>query len=82
MAKDFKDAASDLNAFIDKGVQDPDVYNLLGFSPRNLGDRKTAMTFYQKALEFDSNHKSALEYQGELFIQIGDIAKARDNALS
>src|SRR5262249_37338935 len=80
-AKDFKSAAADLNALVDRGVQDPDVYNLLGFILRNLRDRKTAMTFYQKALEFDPNHKSALEYQGELFVQIGDIGKARDNAV-
>ena len=38
----------------------------MGFSLRKLGDYKQAATFYQKALEFDPEHRSALEYQGEL----------------
>ena len=60
---------------IDRGVQHADVYNLLGFSLRKSGDTKTAMTFYQKALEFDPDHKGALEYSGELYVQIGDIGQ-------
>ena len=38
------------------------------------------MTYYRKALDFDPNHKGALEYSGELYVQIGDMAKARENA--
>ncbi len=79
-AREWKAAIADLNAMIDKGVQHADVYNLLGFSLRNDGDTKTAQTFYRKALEFDPNHKGALEYQGELYVKIGDMAKARENA--
>ena len=44
------------------------------------GDRKMAMTFYTKALEFNPDHKGALEYQGELFVETGDLTKARENA--
>ena len=79
-AREWKAAITDLNAMIDKGVQHADVYNLLGFSLRSDGDNQTAQTFYRKALEFDPDHKSALEYQGELFIKIGDMTKARENA--
>ena len=79
-ADDYKGAAADLTAMVDKGVQHADVYNLLGFSLRKSGDTKTAQTFYKKALEFDPDHKGALEYQGELFVKIGDLAKARANA--
>ena len=78
--REWKAAIADLNAMIDRGVQHADVYNLLGFSLRNDGDTKTAQAFYRKALEFDPNHKGALEYQGELYIKIGDMAKARENA--
>lgn len=78
-ATDWKGAISDLNTMIDNGVQHADVYNLLGFSLRKSGDTKTAMTFYKKALEFDPEHKGALEYQGELYVQLGDVAKARQN---
>lgn len=79
-ANDYKGAIVDLNGLIDRGVQHADVYNLMGFSLRKSGDTKTAMTFYKKALEFDPNHKGALEYSGELYVQIGDIARARENA--
>ena len=78
-AKDYKTAAADLYAILDGGVQHADVYNLLGFSLRKSGDRKTGATFYAKALDFDPNHKGALEYQGELFVELGDIPKAKAN---
>ena len=78
-AKDFPGAISDLNALVSQGVQHPDVYNLLGYSLRKTGDMKNALTYYQKALEFDPDHKGALEYMGELYVEIGDIAKAKEN---
>ena len=79
-ATDYRGAIADLNGMIDKGVQHADVYNLLGFSLRKSGDTKTALTFYKKALDFDPAHRGALEYQGELYVQIGDMAKAQENA--
>lgn len=78
-AKDFKAAVADLNGMIDQGVQHADVYNLLGFSLRKSGDRKTALTYYHKALDFDPDHKGALEYLGELYVETGDLPKARAN---
>jgi Flp pilus assembly protein TadD len=80
-AKDFKSAITDLNGMIDNGVQHADVYNLLGFSLRKNGDLKTAYTFYKKALDFDPEHKGALEYLGELYVQTGELAKARENVV-
>lgn len=78
-AKDWTGAIADLNELVDKGTQHADVYNLLGFSLRNSGDVKGAQTFYRKALEFDPDHKGALEYQGELYVMLRDFAKAREN---
>jgi Flp pilus assembly protein TadD len=78
-AKEWKAAIADLNGMIDKGVQHADVYNLLGFSLRKSGDQKTAYTFYKKALDFDPDHKGALEYLGELYIETGQLAKAQEN---
>ena len=80
-AKEFKAAITDLNGMIDKGVQHADVYNLLGFSLRKSGDLKTAYTFYKKALDFDPEHKGALEYLGELYVQTGELAKAREHVV-
>lgn len=78
-AKDFAGALVELNALVDKGVQHADVYNLLGFSLRKSGDLKSAATYYGKALDFDKNHKGALEYQGEMFLQLGEPEKAKAN---
>ena len=78
-AKDWSSAVADLNGMLDKGIQHADVYNLLGFSLRNLGDTKAAQTYYQKALDFNPEHKGALEYQGELFVKLGQFDKAQAN---
>jgi tetratricopeptide (TPR) repeat protein len=78
-AKDYKGAIAGLNGLIDQGVRHPDIYNLMGYSLRKSGDPKTALSFYQKALEFDPDHKGALEYLGELYVELGDIGKAQAN---
>jgi tetratricopeptide (TPR) repeat protein len=78
-AKDWKSAIADLNGLVDNGVQHADVYNLLGFSLRNAGDMKSAQTYYAKALDYDPEHKGALEYQGELYVKLGQFDKAQAN---
>lgn len=77
-AKDFKAAIDELTPMLDK-VEHADVYNLLGFSYRKSGNLKTAATFYAKALDFDANHLGALEYQGEMFVELGQLDKAKAN---
>lgn len=78
-AKDFAGAAGALKSMVDRGVLHPDVYSLLGFSLRKSGDTKNAQTYYAKALEFDPDHKGALEYQGEMFVESGNFVQARKN---
>ncbi|HEU0063287.1 MAG TPA: tetratricopeptide repeat protein [Hyphomicrobiaceae bacterium] len=78
-AKDWPAAIGDLNAMIDQGVQQADVYSLLGFSLRKRGEHAQAYSFYRKALEFEPNHKGALEYLGELYVERGEMAKAREH---
>jgi len=78
-AKDFKSALADLRTMVDRGVQHADVYNLLGFSLRKTGDYPTALTFYNKALDFDPDHKGAHEYLGELYVETGQLPKARQH---
>lgn len=78
-AKDFKSALADLDGMVDKGVQHADVYNLLGFSLRKSGDYTKALTFYKKALDFDAEHKGAHEYLGELYVETGQLPKAREH---
>jgi tetratricopeptide (TPR) repeat protein len=78
-AKDFQAALAELTPML-ATYQHADVYNLMGFSLRKTGDYKQAYTFYRKALDFDPDHKGALEYLGELYVETGQTDKARENA--
>ena len=59
-------------------TQQADVYNLLGFTLRKTGDFKTSLTYYAKALELQPDHKAAREYLGELYVETGNMAKAKE----
>ena len=76
-AQDFKAALAELTPMLTT-YQHADVYNLMGFSLRKTGDTKQAFTFYRKALDFDPQHKGALEYLGELYVETGQLDKARE----
>ena len=56
-----------------------DKFNLLGFTARKSGDLETAKSYYLRALEINPKHVRALEYQGELFLQLGKVADAKQN---
>jgi tetratricopeptide (TPR) repeat protein len=77
-AKNYDAALAQLKTLV-VTHKEPDVYSLMGFALRKTGDRAQAMTYYQKALDADPTHKGALEYQGELFVEIGQIDKAKQN---
>lgn len=76
-AKDFATARDRLLRMVDQH-QHADVYNLLGFSLRKTGDYRNALTYYQKALDFDPDHKGALEYLGELYVETKQPEKAKE----
>jgi Flp pilus assembly protein TadD len=76
-AKDYQAALTELRVLADTH-QHADVYSLMGFSLRKTGDYTTALTFYKKALDFDADHKGAREYLGELYVETGDLSKARE----
>jgi len=59
--------------------KDADIQNLLGFSHRKSGKLDEAAKYYKSALALDTKHKGALEYQGELFLMLGDKASAEKN---
>ena len=49
-----------------------DIQNLLGFTHRKIGKLDAAASYYNRALEINPQRKGALEYQGELFLMLGD----------
>ena len=60
-------------------TDEADRLNLLGFTARKSGDLDTAGDYYQQALALNPKHTGALEYQGELFLQLGKIDLAKAN---
>ncbi|MDR3465076.1 MAG: tetratricopeptide repeat protein [Xanthobacteraceae bacterium] len=59
-------------------TQQADVYNLMGYTLRKTGDFKTSLTYYTKALELQPDHKAAREYLGELYVETGNLPKAKE----
>jgi tetratricopeptide (TPR) repeat protein len=76
--KNYNAALADLKGMV-VTYPHPDVYSLMGFTLRKTGDRAQAMTWYRKALDADPTHRGALEYQGELYVEMGQVDKAREN---
>ncbi|MBS7588613.1 tetratricopeptide repeat protein [Ancylobacter defluvii] len=78
---DYEKAASELGDLATR-VRHADVFNLLGYSLRNLKRYDEADRWYREALYFDPTHRQAIEYQGELFLAIGRLDKARENLVT
>jgi len=76
---DFDEAITMLEEIIFFEPEDADALNLLGFSLRSTDRNEEAMAMYDEALTIDPNHQGALEYQGELFLKMGDQPSAEAN---
>ena len=77
--KNYDKAIAKLKEAEGAAKKDADIQNLLGFAHRKSGKLDEAAKYYKSALALDSNHKGALEYQGELFLMRGDKASAEKN---
>lgn len=77
--KKWKSAIVELKKLSKTNKNNADVWNLLGFAARNSGDLKNSATYYKKALSIDPKHLGALEYQGELFLKLKQLDKAKKN---
>jgi Tfp pilus assembly protein PilF len=75
-AKDFKSAVVDLKKAVQDNPNDADGHTLLAYSYRKLGTFDKSMEHYQKALKIDSNHRSAHEYLGELYLEMNQPGNA------
>ncbi len=75
----FKDAYEMLLKLSINSVNEANRQNLLGFTARKLGDFSSATIHYKNALQIDPYHLNALEYQGKLFLSLGDVDSAKEN---
>jgi tetratricopeptide (TPR) repeat protein len=76
-AMDYAAALAELRDLAED-TQQADIYNLLGFTLRKTGDFRTSLTYYTKALELQPDHKAAHEYLGELYVETGNMEKAKE----
>ena len=77
-SKKYVEAYKELKS-VDAPNKSDDLNNLLGFTARKSGNLEAAAKYYDKALEINPKHVGALQYQGELFITLGEIEKAKQN---
>jgi tetratricopeptide (TPR) repeat protein len=72
----WRDAIEALRSVND--TSSADWNNLMGYSHRKAStpDFAAAERYYDAALRIDSKHRGALEYSGELYLMMGDLARA------
>ena len=76
---DWKKATRQLNQVVEEDDNNADAWNLLGYSWCKLDENRKSSKAYARALKINPEHKGALEYQGELFIKLGELEKAKGN---
>ncbi len=73
----FEEAIELLEDVAEVEPNSADVWSLLGFSYRSIGKTERAFAVYNKALLINPDHIGANEYLGELYLQVGDLEKAK-----
>ncbi len=76
-AMDYPAAARILAQLAGTDPTNPDVWNLFGFASRKMGRMGEASQAYDEALRLKPDHIGALEYQGEMFV---DLKRPEDAA--
>lgn len=73
----YEDAVASLTAAQGAVGPHPDILNYLGFAHRKLGRIDEAKSWYAQALAINPDHLGANEYLGELYVETGDLDRAR-----
>ena len=76
---DYSSAIPLLKRELERNSRDADAHNYMGYALRKSNDLKNSAVHYAKALEINPKHLGALEYQGELFLTIGNLDLAKAN---
>ena len=76
---DYAGAIKLLESVVARDANNADAYNWLGYATRKSGDPSKSIPIYQKALSIDPEHRGAHEYIGEAYLQLNDVAKAREH---
>lgn len=76
--QDYRKAVEWLTQAAAADPKDADAANFLGYAHRKLGQYEDAIRFYGRALELNPKHRGALEYLGEAYLELKDLAKAKE----
>jgi len=75
-AKDFKVAVGHLTKAVQEEPNNADAHSMLGYGYRKSGVLDKSLEHYQRALKIDTNHRSAHEYLGELYLDLNQLENA------
>ena len=80
-AKDWTRAAAVMRDALAAHPDNADYHNLYAYSLRKgpNPDMKEVFRHYEEALRIDPDHRNAHEYIGEAYLQVGDLAKAKQH---
>jgi tetratricopeptide (TPR) repeat protein len=76
VAEDWNGAIAALKLAVLRDPRNADIHNYIGYAYRRLRQFGPAMQYYQQALVLNRRHRSAHEHLGELYLVLGDPAKA------
>ncbi|MEK9721857.1 MAG: tetratricopeptide repeat protein, partial [Rhodospirillaceae bacterium] len=71
-------ALGHLEKALAEDMQDADTLNYMGYSYRKLKQFDKALAAYRKALAIKPEHRGANEYIGELYLETGQLEKAKE----
>jgi len=74
---EYQAAFDDLTLTAAAAGPHPDISTYQGYTQRKLGNFDVAKSYYALALAVDPNHKGANEYLGELYVETGEMEKAK-----
>jgi tetratricopeptide (TPR) repeat protein len=77
-AGDYRSAIPILTAITKADPNNADALNLMGYSLRKTGQPDLALQYYNKALALMPKHLGANEYLGELYVELGQLDKAKE----
>jgi tetratricopeptide (TPR) repeat protein len=76
VAEDWNGAIAALKLAALRDPRNADIQNYIGYSYRRLRQLGPAMQYYQEAILLNRRHRSAREHLGELYLVLGEPARA------
>jgi hypothetical protein len=77
-AGDWRTAIAALRLASLRDPRNADIWNYIGYAHRRLGELGPAMEYYQQALALNPRHRGAHKHVGEVYLMLGDVAKAEE----